>query len=58
MSAVSRLAREVGVMPACDALNFNRSRYYRSLQPKAIPASRPEPPLKLSLEDVKRCTSI
>ncbi len=46
--AVNSLAREVGVMPACNALNFNRSRYYRHLQPATIPLPRPEPPLKLS----------
>jgi putative transposase len=49
--AVNSLAREVGVMPACDALDFNRSRYYRHLQPATIPLPRPEPPLKLSPQE-------
>lgn len=48
MRAIKSLAVDVGVMPACDALNFNRSRYYRHLQPATIPLPRPEPPLKLS----------
>ncbi len=48
MRAIRSLAVDVGVMPACDALNFNRSRYYRHLQPATIPLPRPEPPLKLS----------
>ncbi len=48
MRVIKSLAVDVGVMPACDALNFNRSRYYRHLQPATIPLSRPEPPLKLS----------
>ena len=48
MTAVKSLARDVGVKPACEALNFNRARYYRHLQPKTTPLSRPEPPLKLS----------
>jgi len=51
VSAVKELARDVGVLPACDALNFNRSRYYRSLQPKTAPRPRPAPPLKLSLAE-------
>lgn len=48
MRVIKSLAVDVGVMPACDALNFNRSRYYRHLQPATIPLPRPEPPLKLS----------
>ena len=51
MRVVKNLAVDVGVMPACDALNFNRSRYYRHLQPEAIPLPRPEPPLKLSPQE-------
>ena len=48
MRVIKSLAVDVGVMPACDALNFNRSRYYRHLQPETNPLPRPEPPLKLS----------
>ena len=48
MRVIKSLAVDVGVMPACDALNFNRSRYYRHQQPTTIPLPRPEPPLKLS----------
>ena len=48
MRVIKSLAVDVGVMPACDALNFNRSRYYRHQQPATIPLPRPEPPLKLS----------
>ena len=51
MSAVKGLSQDVGVMPACGALNFNRARYYRHLQPKTPPGPRPGPPLKLSLEE-------
>jgi len=51
VTAVTNLARDVGVLPACDALNFNRSRYYRRLQPSPVLLSRPEPPLKLSPQE-------
>jgi putative transposase len=51
MRAIESLAVDVGVMPACDALNFNRSRYYRHLQPETTPLPRPEPPLKLSPQE-------
>ena len=51
MTAVTNLARDVGVLPACDALNFNRSRYYRRLQPHPALLPRPEPPLKLSPQE-------
>ena len=51
MSAVKGLARDVGIRPACVALNFNRSRHYRHLRPKTIPQLRPEPPLKLSPQE-------
>lgn len=51
MRAIKSLAVDVGVMPACDALNFNRSRYYRHLQGETKPLPRPEPPLKLSPQE-------
>jgi len=51
VSAVKGLAWDVGIRPACVALNFNRSRYYRCSQPKTAPPSRPAPPLKLSFQE-------
>lgn len=51
MSAVKKLSLDVGVKTACEAMNFNRARYYRHLQPKPVVQTRPEPPLKLSSEE-------
>lgn len=51
MSAVRMLSADVGVKPACEALNFSRARYYRALQPRSKKQTRPEPPLKLSNDE-------
>ncbi|MBF0116782.1 MAG: IS3 family transposase, partial [Magnetococcales bacterium] len=51
MAAATTLGEIVGVQPACMALGFNRSRYYRRLNRAAVPegsSSRHRPPLSLS----------
>ncbi len=51
MRAVKDLSLDVGVKPACEAMDLNRARYYRCRQPKPRIPSRPEPPLKLSSDE-------
>jgi putative transposase len=41
MIAVADLARDVGVAPACQALEFSRATWYRQQAPKLPPAARP-----------------
>ena len=49
MRSVKDLATEVGVKPACSALNLPRATFYRHRQPTpATPKPRPAPPLALS----------
>lgn len=43
MTAVDALARDVGVAPACRALEVPRATWYRRQQPKPTPAPRPRP---------------
>jgi len=51
MSVVTALSRDVGIQPACEALDVNRAGYYRHITPKPKSGKRPAPPLKLSDEE-------
>ena len=62
MEATRALAEEVGIRSACSALGVSRATFYRRLPKQKAPAvptqeapparSRPEPPLKLSQDEV------
>ena len=61
MQALNQLAPEVGLAPACAALNLNRSSVYREdarrrrLLPATVkPAPRPPAPLAFSPEERRR----
>ncbi len=52
MNAVSNLANQVGVKPACEALNIARTTFYRNRKKTPYtPVQRPAPPLSLSAEE-------
>jgi len=51
MSAAMELRTEVGTTQACGAMGLPRASFYRRLKPKAEPASRPAPPLALTLRE-------
>jgi hypothetical protein len=61
MQALNQLAPEVGLAPACAALNLNRSTVYRQdarqrhlLPAAATPAPRPPAPLAFSAQERQR----
>lgn len=49
MSAVQDARPELGVAPACAALDLPRATYYRRLVPRTEPSPRPAPPRALSV---------
>lgn len=54
MGMAAKLSVKVGIQPACAALGFNRSRYYRTKKREMAPVKsspRPRPPLSLSDEE-------
>lgn len=48
MQTVTELGPQLGVAPTCAALGVARATYYRSRQPRTVPASRPIPARALS----------
>jgi len=60
MEATRTLAEEVGIRPACSALGVSRATFYRrfpkqkasAIPIQETPPARPEPPLKLSQDEV------
>jgi putative transposase len=53
IAAVETLARDVGVAPACDALNLSRATWYRHQKPAVARAPRPKPARALSEKERK-----
>lgn len=51
MTLVESLARDVRIMPACEALGVPRGSFYRWRHPGSVTESRPVPPLALSKEE-------
>jgi transposase InsO family protein len=52
MNTALELSREVGIKPACEALNLNRASFYRAQQPPSTGVvERPRPPLALSSDE-------
>jgi putative transposase len=51
MAAVTELARDVGVTPACHALLVTVASFYRWRRPAAPPAPLPRPPLALTVAE-------
>lgn len=53
IAAVNTLARDVGVAPACDALQFSRATWYRRRKPAVARPPRPKPARALSTAERK-----
>jgi len=51
MAAAGKLAEQVGVKPACQALNVSRSTLYREQQPRCEPKPRPKPARALNEQE-------